>query len=125
MGDTRRASKVKMAANPAGFQFIVSTSSRRPDKGDRKLIKSHIIRGRHKAKTPRELPAWLSSTDALTTGDNVCHALSAASVPKRVGSDLSLVQFPEFMKPYMLQDIVKCKHTLLFQIEPFGPLSNM
>jgi len=125
MGDTRGGRKVKVAANPAGFQFIVSTSSRRPDKGDRKLIKSHIIRARHKAKTPRELPAWLSSTAALTTGDNLYQSLSAASVPKRVGSDLSLFQFPEVMKPYMLQDLVKCKLTLPYQIQLFGPLSDI
>lgn len=31
-----------------------------------------------------------------------------ASIPDRVGSDFSLIDFPEVLKPYMQEDLMKC-----------------
>ena len=88
-----------------GFQFIVTTSSHgKPEKTDRKLIKSHITRNRPKTGSSRELHSWVNHGYAdITDKSN-----STTSIPKRVGSDYSLVEFPSFLKPDMLRDLVNC-----------------
>jgi len=93
-----------------GFQFITTTSAHgKPDKRDRKIIKSHIIRNRQKTRKSRELPSWINHED-----ENTSHtSKSITSIPKRVGSDYSLVQFPSFLKPIMLRDLMQCMYTLL------------
>ena len=86
------------------FKFITSTSTYNPTREDRKQIKSHVSRGRPRRQQRQGAKSWILQRDGqLTNLEN-----DGTPIPGRVGSDLSLVNFPEDLKPYMQEDFTQC-----------------
>jgi hypothetical protein len=109
------ADQLSNSAGQSGLLFIIATSSDRPDKGARKLIRSHVLRGRHRSQRRRRLPSWIKNGDngIVELEADEAYPTRLGPVPGRVGSDFSLTRFPEAMKPYMVQDVVNCTHNAL------------
>jgi hypothetical protein len=104
----------------AGLRFVVSTPAHSLDKHDHKAIRSHATRGVHLARRQSaQLSSWISPDRALGSLKKAIpeEALILGSIilvpsPRRVGSDLSGLQLPSGVEPYMVQELVKCMHTL-------------
>ena len=88
-------------------EFIITTTPQRPGGEDRKTIRSHVMKGKNRRKRLQELPSWINLADG-TSGDNQRKSTPAAPIPSKIGSDLSLLRFPEDMKQYMMEDVIKC-----------------
>ena len=86
------------------LQFVAETSPHRPSQKNKKLIKSHVSRGRLRRKDDSNFKSWILRRNGKLTSMDNCYS----SIPSRVGSDLSLISFPEVLKPYMQEDIVRC-----------------
>lgn len=86
------------------FKFITKTSTYSPTHEDRREVKSHVSRGRPRRKQHHETKSWIMRQDGkCTKSDDM-----KISIPSRVGSDISLIDFPEILKPYMEEDLLKC-----------------
>lgn len=108
--------------------FIVSCSTDKPDSATRKLIRSHVMRGKkqnrlrpskrqlqllekEKCKAKSAYPA--SHVEVIPVGTEelqlelMCHY--AAPTPHRVGSDFSFVEFAADVEPEMVFNVMKCQ----------------
>ncbi|KAH0427157.1 hypothetical protein CcaCcLH18_09824 [Colletotrichum camelliae] len=79
--------KQKSGANK-GFAFVIADSNGKPNSGDRKLIRSHVMRGKNtRATRPRVVPNRHSSP---TTSDSVQTSDPAPTVPQSAWSPLRI-----------------------------------
>ncbi|KUJ15199.1 uncharacterized protein LY89DRAFT_106229 [Mollisia scopiformis] len=99
--------------------FIVSTSSDRTNSAARRLIRSHVMRGKNRRKSPSssmKTGAWLNSgtcsDEELVSAQREC-ILSGPGLGF-FGSGLRLIPFADDMQPYML-DLVFKFFTILMQ----------
>jgi hypothetical protein len=99
------------------MHFIVSTDVKKADPETRKLIRSHVMQGKNRAKSrpakqpsvesraimvdPNQTPRVVSLEEIVET----CHSF----IPKRVGTDLSLTKFAAEITPAMFGDVVHCQ----------------
>ncbi|KAH6713427.1 hypothetical protein BKA61DRAFT_484186 [Leptodontidium sp. MPI-SDFR-AT-0119] len=90
------------------MHFIVSSNIEKVDPVTRKLIRSHVMRGKkqREKKIPaqtlagrRPLPAAVELRDLVET--------CAAAIPGRVGSDLSFIEFSDQVEPSLLLKMTK------------------
>uniref|UniRef100_A0A093VJY1 Uncharacterized protein n=1 Tax=Talaromyces marneffei PM1 TaxID=1077442 RepID=A0A093VJY1_TALMA len=99
--------------------FIVSTGLHKTDQDTRKFIRKHVMLGKNtgkgsgkqrhnKAKRKRPLPEFIPLAIAprpdedIPTFSDTLHTLSSAyppSIPQKIGTDLSLVQFADVVEP--------------------------
>ncbi|KAK7433157.1 hypothetical protein QQZ08_000088 [Neonectria magnoliae] len=97
----------------ASGPFIVATSLEKPDPETRKLIRSHVMRGKNtrKSKRTKELRQQgepVALDDSLrcqgprADGDHCEEQEWALVSPHKVASELSLFGYVDEMKPYML-----------------------
>ncbi|KAH7131243.1 hypothetical protein EDB81DRAFT_696556 [Dactylonectria macrodidyma] len=93
------------------FKFITGNPSQKRNRNRQREIKSHV--GREIASRRRNAQPRLQSWLLINRGDESMpqqlrtELVSSTPIPPRVGSEFSWVQFPEAMKPYMLQDLTK------------------
>ncbi|CAM1505951.1 Fc.00g115880.m01.CDS01 [Cosmosporella sp. VM-42] len=85
------------------LEFIVETAPHRPSGKNKRLIRSHVSRGRLRRKDASDFKSWILQKD----GKLMAIGVDYNSIPSRVGSDLSLINFPEVLKPYMQEDIIR------------------
>ncbi|KAH7149653.1 hypothetical protein B0J13DRAFT_663415 [Dactylonectria estremocensis] len=97
-------------SKPEGFKFIVSTPLQRRSQDHQRLVRSHVTRGRGRRKGHRPLPSWMNHGADEQPQPNPHEAPGGCLLPNpsRVGSELAWIQFPEVMKPYMFQAILRC-----------------
>ncbi|KAH7350551.1 hypothetical protein BKA65DRAFT_549560 [Rhexocercosporidium sp. MPI-PUGE-AT-0058] len=97
-------SNVSPRSQPS-MHFIVFSNVEKVDPVTRKLIRSHVMRGKKQKKvrpqTParRPLPAPIKLEDVVET--------CAAIIPGRVGSDLSFIEFADEVEPSLLLKMTK------------------
>ncbi|KAI8723186.1 hypothetical protein NCS52_00173900 [Fusarium sp. LHS14.1] len=84
------------------LEFVVEEPSQKPSRKNQKLVKSHVSRGRPSRKDRPGVKSWILKKDAQKEVE-----IQHESIPARVGSDFSLLEFPEPLQPYMKQDLVK------------------
>ena len=104
------------AGDPAkGLPFIVSLNSEKADVATRKLIRSHVMRGKKQRKLARPDRAKKD-----TRCQRVCprsqpvqaqlaeiFGMYTSVLPNRVGSDLSFVKLTDGVEPYILLNVIK------------------
>ncbi|KUJ07498.1 uncharacterized protein LY89DRAFT_725657 [Mollisia scopiformis] len=97
-----------------GMHFIVSTDTQKADPETRKLIRSQVMRGKNRIKTPRakrQSPtSWGFMVDPAhnphVSSDRLIEACYSF-VPRRVGSDHSCAQFSDEVDPAMFGDLIQ------------------
>ena len=90
---------------PPRMQFIVSSDANKVDPVTRKLIRSHVMRGK-KTKKPRAQVQTRKPLAALVKLQDVVETC-AAVIPGRVGSDVSFVDFADEVEPSLLLNMFK------------------
>ncbi|KAJ4020312.1 hypothetical protein NW761_012548 [Fusarium oxysporum] len=99
----------------AGFPFIVSSNPENVDAVTRKLIRSHVMRGKKKKVRPDKGPPTIgrrARTMAVYTQTariklEEVDSLYTSLIPSRVGSDLSFAEFAADIELPMLLNIAK------------------
>lgn len=99
-------------ANPA--PFIVTTSSDKSNKATRKLIRSHVMRGKNSSKgTGARIVygSWVNGpTSMKSVGIQKCEGTASwMPQPRILCRDLETFTFADQIKPYALDLIFKCK----------------
>ncbi|RSL45492.1 hypothetical protein CEP53_010767 [Fusarium sp. AF-6] len=84
------------------LEFVVEEPLQKPSRKNQKLVKSHVSRGRPSRKERPGVKSWILKRDAQKEVE-----IQHGSIPPRVGSDFSLLDFPEPLQPYMKQDLVR------------------
>jgi hypothetical protein len=86
------------------------------DPETRKLIRSHVMLGKNRGKTqhPRRGEPTVSgfvgdSNQALNGPQGSLIKISHSIIPRKVGSDLSFIQFADTMELSLVADILKCR----------------
>ncbi|KPM35977.1 hypothetical protein AK830_g10602 [Neonectria ditissima] len=118
-----------------GFKFIVTTPSQRRSRDNQRLVRSHATRARPRRKGCHPLPSWINQGADDDQGSQAKQHAGSYPVPSqsqmkfpspsRVGSELAWIQFPEFIKPYMLEGIIRFVRNglypaeLCFEVESF------
>ncbi|RDW84448.1 hypothetical protein BP6252_02038 [Coleophoma cylindrospora] len=106
------------SAKRSGNPFIVSTGMEKVDSKTRRLIRSHVMLGKNvgksqpaKRRSPKDPPKKsgdiVSSNDGPEDPLGVLVRTSRSSIPNRVGSDLSFIQFADTVQPATLADLLK------------------
>jgi len=86
--------------------FIVTTPARQSVEEKRKLIRSHVMRGKNRTK-PLRSRSWISGGKANDTFDTKNE--NALCIPAKVGGEFSLTAFPTEISPDVLETIWNCK----------------
>lgn len=96
--------------------FIVSTDTRNVDAGTRKLIRSHVMRGKNKGKTPMKTIKSTDCTHIQLRADYpvVSCAITElgmieASIPRPIGSEIASIRFADTAEPALIADVLSCK----------------
>jgi hypothetical protein len=85
--------------------FIVITPQRQSVENRRKLIRSHVMRGRNRKKRPAKPPSWINGNEAKAKFDATQE--NAVVIPAKVGGEFSLAAIPAEISPDMLEPIWK------------------
>ena len=93
----------KLTYSIAQIAFVIQTPSSN-SKNNAKLVRSHAARIPSSQKQGKQLKSWI-----LKKEDKSSLQIPDGSIPGRVGSKLSLLDFPEPLKPYMENDMFRCK----------------
>jgi hypothetical protein len=118
---------VAPGGSSTSMPFIVSRSADKADAATRKLIRSHVMRGKKQnrlrpskrqlqllekeqsrtksARPARHVRVVPVGTEELQL-ELICHY--AAPIPRRVGSDFSFVEFADDIEPEMVLNVMKC-----------------
>ncbi|KAL1849890.1 hypothetical protein VTK73DRAFT_9792 [Phialemonium thermophilum] len=133
----RRRNPRAAAPGRPNVQFIVATSTQKADPETRRLIRSHVMRGRNRGRPGRSNVPDPSSTDidapshsprddqpdgARTGGsESTLVGICQSMIPPRVGTDISLTRFADDIAPSSFGDILKFSFIakkVLFPLQP-------
>jgi hypothetical protein len=103
-----------------GNPFIVSTGIEKADSETRKLIRSHVMLGKNLGKsryvkcrkpqnTPKDSGGIVISNEGPGEPSDTLIKTPHTTIPNRVGSDVSFVEFADTIPPSPLADLLKCK----------------
>jgi len=94
--------------------FIVSSNVEKADPATRKLIRSHVMRGKKQKGSRRDknqrTTSWTTmagSTQAAPVKLEEVIKMYALLIPGRVGSDLSFIEFADDVESSMLLNMTK------------------
>ncbi|KAI0160843.1 hypothetical protein GGR52DRAFT_148908 [Hypoxylon sp. FL1284] len=89
--------------------FIVTTPTKQSVEGERKHIRSRVMRGKNCKKLPSRPSSWITgnSTPTGTTSSTRITNAATLSIPAKVGHGLSCAAFPAEMSPGLLDLIWK------------------
>jgi hypothetical protein len=100
--------------------FVVFTDKSRPDAETRKFIRSYVMLGKNRRKTPLrssndntvEQACSVPSTGKVlhTQGSRIRAGLPV--IPGKVGSDLSTIQFADNVEIGVMETVIRCKRFL-------------
>ncbi|OAP63908.1 hypothetical protein AYL99_03135 [Fonsecaea erecta] len=101
--------------SPAGLTFIITAGvSKKDDPQTRKLIRSHVMRGKNLGKSRRARPTdgpqtplpWDAEVWDPSERGQVTTAPSSSIIPKKVGSEWSFTQLAAEIEPAAIADIL-------------------
>lgn len=104
--------------------FIAVTAANGTTPEARKLIRSHVMRGKRWRKKPRGTRTE-ASADAVKGSDSATAAIEQHfrllkalqyGIPNKVGSDLSFIQFADHIEPCAFADFVRCMLTPILRM---------
>lgn len=97
------------SSSSAKMLFIVSSNVEKANPITRKLIRSHVMRGKKQKKgrpdKDRRTTNWASQTSPVKLEELI--KTYAPQFPGRVGSDLSFIEFPDEIESSMLLNMTK------------------
>lgn len=110
--------------------FIVTCSADKADAATRRLIRSHVMRGKNlKRPGPRKRQLQMLGKEQCDKSQSACHnhvdgtpfgaeelhleliCRYDAPVPRRVGSDFSFVEFADDIELEMVVNVMRCACT--------------
>ena len=90
--------------------FIISTDKEKADPETRKLIRSHVMRGKNRVKPKRKrrsVPQMgASEVEALIANG----PMWSSSIPRLLCSKLSGIRFADEVEPDLIADAFSCEH---------------
>ena len=99
----------------ARMLFIISSNVEKVDPATRKLIRSHVMRGKRQKRgrtdEDKRTTSWATMagrTQAVPVKLEEVIKAYAPLVPGRVGSDLSFVEFADEIEPSVVLNMTKC-----------------
>lgn len=102
----------------ANMLFIVSSNTEKVEPATRKLIRSHVMRGkkqkRARPEKDRRTTSWHNWVSVVCRAQaapvKIEDAIKAYAplIPGRVGSDLSFVEFADAIEPSVVLNMIKC-----------------
>ncbi|KAF5677628.1 hypothetical protein FHETE_1679 [Fusarium heterosporum] len=99
--------------------FVVEAPSEKPGKDNQRLVRSHAARVNRSRDDEKEFKSWMLRKKDTSTALQI----PDGSIPGRVGSNLSLLDFPEPLQPYMENDIFRFDqvyfHSVIFSTEAY------
>uniref|UniRef100_A0A8H7K9A6 Uncharacterized protein n=1 Tax=Bionectria ochroleuca TaxID=29856 RepID=A0A8H7K9A6_BIOOC len=119
--------KSRHTSKVAEMPFIVSRDLEKADAATRKLIRSHVMQGKKKRARPRKSmqvqavviqPIPKAESEA-TLAEEMRHRYTT-SMPRRVGSDLSFIDFADDIELSMLLNMMKIADVALGIIFPLN-----
>lgn len=94
--------------------FIVSSNVEKADPATRKLIRSHVMRGKKQARDRPDKERRITSRDAVNKRTQPARVrleevieMYRPQIPRRVGSDVSFIEVADHMEPSMFVNMVK------------------
>lgn len=105
-----------MSSSPsANLPFIVSSSVDKVDAKTRKLIRSHVMRGKGRKRTFPDKSQWTTNlrkisgaTEGKRAEMHLFTEMYASQIPSRVGSDLSFIEGADETHLSILANLVRC-----------------
>lgn len=102
------------SGSSTGMPFIVSLNAENADPATRKLIRSHVMRGKKQKKSPPDKRQPITSSGPVTVRNQAAAAeleevmqMYTSLVPGRVGTDLSFVKFASEIQLSILLNMAK------------------
>ncbi|KAI0380590.1 hypothetical protein F5Y04DRAFT_257035 [Hypomontagnella monticulosa] len=90
--------------------FIVTTPADQSVEANRRLIRSHVMRGKNRKKLPPKPPSWINGIQGYEEDHmNRGHSFP---IPNKVGGELSLTHFSSKISPATFDAIRKLKHAM-------------
>lgn len=84
------------------FTFIAQTPSTKSDKKNQRIVRSHA-RSNSARKNKGQVKSWI-----LNQKECMVLQVPDGTIPGRVGTNFSLLDFPEPLQAYMENDIFRC-----------------
>lgn len=111
----------QMLNNEIESQFIISTNNGRTNAATRKIIRSHVMRGKNKRKFPSTMPQQHQHKvfggvdnghfESVTEPEDLPKLVAYTGLPRRIGNETSFIRFADdTVEPDLLLDCLKCKH---------------
>ncbi|KAK9771095.1 putative Transcription factor domain-containing protein [Seiridium cardinale] len=100
----------KTGPHGAEIPFIISNPAKGSNDEERKLIRSHVMRGKNRKKIPPRPSSWINGRADCHEGDLWKNRLSYA--PTKVGGEFSLTPFSAEMTPRTLETIRKLRYAM-------------
>ena len=89
--------------------FIVLTDERKPDPETRKLIRSHVMRGKNRVKPHRRRQVVLHIKSPKVDSEIATDSLRPPSISRLLCSKLSAISLADSVDPVCLEDILTCE----------------
>ena len=89
--------------------FIVFTDERKTDPETRKLIRSHVMRGKNRVKPPRRRQVVLQIKSLKVDSTIVADSPRPLSISRLLCSKLSAISLADSVDPVCLEDILTCE----------------
>ncbi|EWZ41167.1 hypothetical protein FOZG_06571 [Fusarium oxysporum Fo47] len=94
------------------FTFIAQTPSTKSDKKNQRIVRSHA-RSNSARKNKRQVKSWI-----LNQKECMVLQVPDGTIPGRVGTNFSLLDFPEPLQAYMENDIFRSFHGMRGSLYP-------
>ncbi|CAG7563920.1 unnamed protein product [Fusarium equiseti] len=106
--------KRKQQTPQTQLAFVIQTPSSNSTKSNAKLVRSHAARLPSSRKYEKQVKSWILKKEDKSTALQI----PDGSIPGRVGTNLSVLDFPEPLKPYMENDMFRWFHGMRGTLYP-------
>lgn len=87
----------------------MSTDSHKADSETRKLIRSHVMRGKNRIKPRKESRNLVHERKPKLKPSKINGLISSSNIPRPVCSSFSIVRFADNVEPALVADILSCE----------------
>jgi hypothetical protein len=91
------------------MEFVTETGTKGIDEGERKKIRRHVMLSKNQGRQPkRPRPSRIPGASVFVPEGGHTHAGSSQrTIPRRVGSDMSFLEFPDVAQPALLHETLQ------------------
>ncbi|KAF1965836.1 hypothetical protein BU23DRAFT_518851 [Bimuria novae-zelandiae CBS 107.79] len=95
----------KTRSTDTGLPFIVSVNQVKVDPATRRLIRSHVMRGKNRAKKPGRRQGSRDNNVPKTYSSTTHEVLRAETIPRWLSSKFSGIRFADEVEPALVEDV--------------------